>query len=255
MEMPETILSLQEVTKSFGGLKAVKNVSLRISQGSIIGLIGPNGSGKTTLFNLISGVLHPDSGQIFFRGLRIDRMSPHERFKLGMCYAFQIPRIFKGMTVLENTMLSLKEQLGEKILTAPFRRRWFIQEIRNAQQILPLLEDVQLVNSYDKFSSDLSGGQMKLLQLARTIASDAKLFLLDEPGAGLAPSLAKELFKNILKLRNEKGLTFFIIEHRLDLLFDIVDKVYVMNRGEIIAEGKPEEIIEDPKVKEAYLGG
>ncbi|MEM1776208.1 MAG: ABC transporter ATP-binding protein [Nitrososphaerota archaeon] len=253
--MSESLLYLQEVTKSFGGLKAVNKVSLKIPEKSIIGLIGPNGSGKTTLFNLISGVLYPDSGQIFFRGLRIDRMPPHERFKLGLCYAFQIPRIFRGMTVLENTMVSLKKQLGEQFLIAPFRRKWINQEVKNAERVLSVLEDAQLVNLYDKLSSELSGGQIKLLQLVRTITSEPKLFLLDEPGAGVAPSLAKEIFRKISRLRDEEDLTFFIIEHRLDLLFDIVDKVYVMKRGEIIAEGRPEEIIENPKVKEAYLGG
>ncbi|MEM1677568.1 MAG: ATP-binding cassette domain-containing protein, partial [Nitrososphaerota archaeon] len=152
-------------------------------------------------------------------------------------------------------MVSLKRQLGEQFLIAPFRRKWINQEVKNAERVLSVLEDAQLVNLYDKLSSELSGGQIKLLQLVRTITSEPKLFLLDEPGAGVAPSLAKEIFRKISRLRDEEDLTFFIIEHRLDLLFDIVDKVYVMNRGEIIAEGRPEEIIENPKVKEAYLGG
>ena len=249
------LLMVKEVTKSFGGLRAVNNASLEIREKSIVGLIGPNGSGKTTLFNLISGVLYPDRGQIIFRGLRIDRLPPHERFKLGICHALQIPRVFKGMTVLENSMLPLKGQYGERFLYAPMRSRWARQENENAQRILSILEEVRLCDFYNKFSSELSGGQMKLLQLARTLSGQPLLFLLDEPGAGIAPSLAKELFRKIVTIREEEGVSFFIIEHRLELLFDIVDKVYVMNRGEVIAEGTPDEVINDPKVKEAYLGG
>lgn len=249
------MLKIQNISKSFGGLRAVDNVSLEINEGDIVGLIGPNGSGKTTLFNLISGVLYPDSGEIYFKKIRIDSLPPYERFKLGICYSLQIPRLFKGMSVLENSLLPIRRQIGERWMLAPFWGRWRSQEIENTKKTLKTLETVQLVELYNSFASEISGGQMKLLQLARTLLGEPKLLLLDEPGAGVAPMLAMDLFRRIAELRTEENLTFFIIEHRLDLLFNIVDIVYVMDKGRIIAAGSPDEVIKNPKVKEAYLGG
>jgi branched-chain amino acid transport system ATP-binding protein len=253
--MVKVMLKVLNVSKSFGGLRAVDNVSLEINEGSIIGLIGPNGSGKSTLFNLISGVLYPDSGEIYFEGIRIDNLPPYERFKLGICYSTQLPRLFKGMSVLENSLLPIKRQIGEKWLFAPIKRKWEFQEIKNAEKVLKNLEYFQLMELYYNFASELSGGQMKLLQLGRTLLGEPKLLLLDEPGAGVAPTLAKDFFKKIIELREKENLTFFIIEHKLDLLFDIVELVYVMDKGRIIAKGRPDEILQNPKVKEAYLGG
>ncbi|MGC8949277.1 MAG: ABC transporter ATP-binding protein [Thermoprotei archaeon] len=253
--MSKTMLEVRNVSKSFGGLRAVDNVSLEINERDVIGLIGPNGSGKSTLFNLISGVLYPDSGEIYFEGIRIDNLPPYERFRLGICYSPQLPRLFKGMSVLENGLLPIKRQIGEKWLFAPIKKKWKSQEIGNTEKVLKNLESIQLIELYNNFASELSGGQMKLLQLGRTLLGEPKLLLLDEPGAGIAPMLAKDFFKRIIELREREGLTFFIIEHRLDLLFDIVDLVYVMDKGKIIAKGKPNEIIQNPKVKEAYLGG
>jgi branched-chain amino acid transport system ATP-binding protein len=253
--MVKVMLEVRNVSKSFGGLRAVDNVSLEINEGSIIGLIGPNGSGKSTLFNLISGVLYPDSGEIYFEGIKIDNLPPYERFRLGICYSTQLPRLFKGMSVLENSLLPIKRQIGEKWLFAPIKRKWEFQEIKNTEKVLKNLEYIQLIELYNNFASELSGGQMKLLQLGRTLLGEPKLLLLDEPGAGVAPILAKDFFKRIIELREKENLTFFIIEHRLDLLFDIVDFVYVMDKGKIIAKGRPDEILQNPKVKEAYLGG
>jgi branched-chain amino acid transport system ATP-binding protein len=253
--MPKVLLKLQNISKSFGGLKAVNSVSLDINEGSIIGLIGPNGSGKTTLFNLISGVIYPDSGEIYFKNINITNLPPYDRFKLGIVYSTQLPRLFKGMTILENSLLPIRGQIGEKWLFAPIRKKWLSQEMRNAKRVIRELEYVQLRDMYNNFASELSGGQLKLLQLERTLLGDPVLLLLDEPGAGVAPTLARNIFKRIVELREKENLTFFIIEHRLDLLFDIVDSVFVMDKGKIIAEGRPDEILQNPKVKEAYLGG
>jgi len=253
--MVEIILEVRNLSKSFGGLRAVDNVSLEISEGSIVGLIGPNGSGKSTLFNLISGVLYPDSGEIYFKGMKINNLPSYERFKLGICYSPQIPRLFKGMSILENDLLPIKGQIGEKWLFAPIRRKWEFQEIENTKKVLKNLEVFQLIELYNNFAYELSGGQMKLLQLGRTLLGEPRLLLLDEPGAGVAPILARDFFKRIVELRERENLTFFIIEHRLDLLFNIVDYVYAMDKGRIIAMGTPDEVIQNPKVKEAYLGG
>jgi len=252
--MSQILLEVLKLSKSFGGLKAVDNVSLKIHSGEIVGLIGPNGSGKSTLFNLISGVLYPDSGDIYYNNIKINTYPPYERFKLGICYTLQIPRLFKGMTVLENSLLPIKGQIGEKWLFAPIKKKWESQEINNAKKALKNLELFQLRELYNNFAYELSGGQMKLLQLERTLLAEPKLVLLDEPAAGIAPTLARDIFKKILELRENENLTFFIIEHRLDLLFSIVDYVYVMDKGKIIAKGKPEEVIQNTRVKEAYLG-
>ncbi len=247
------ILEVKGVSKSFGGVRALDKVSLSIEKGSIVGLIGPNGSGKTTLFNVISGFYPPDEGEVYFEGMRIDGMNPNEIFRLGLVRSFQNPRLFQTMSVWENVLV-VPKQRGESPLLAPFRSRWEAEEMKIGKKGKGLIGVFGLNGSERKRASDLSGGQMKLLESLRGMMEGGKLFLLDEPAAGVAPRLANEIFGFIKRLREERGLTFFIIEHRLEILMNYVDYVYVLHNGRLLAEGGPEEVVKERKVIDAYIG-
>ena len=254
--MNGVLLDVRIVTKSFEGLRAVNECSLQVRRGTITGLIGPNGAGKTTLFNLITGFLKPTTGEITFAGNRIDGLPPHKVFDKGIVRTFQIPRELKLMTVLENLMLVPAKQAGEKLWNAwllPFRVGRQEREIRD--KALKVLEFVNLWHLRHEYASNLSSGQKKLLELARTLMSDPRMILLDEPGAGVNPTLMKSLVTLIERLRDESGITFFLIEHDIDLVARLCDPVIVMSSGEKIAEGTPDEVIRDERVLEAYLGG
>ncbi len=246
---------MQGISKSFGGVTAVDGASLSVKRGSITGLIGPNGSGKTTLFNLISGAEKKNpGGSIEFEGRAIDGLPPHRRSELGLGRTFQTPRLFTGMTVLENTMVAPKSQRGERPSVAPFRRRWEGQEMELAKKAQEQMRRLEIDQLYGKLSSEISGGQMKLAQLSNALMEDPKMLLLDEPTAGVAPRLAQDIFQSITNERQQKGTAFFIIEHRLEVLFKHVDTVFVMHQGRIIMEDEPESIVKDKKLAEAYLG-
>jgi branched-chain amino acid transport system ATP-binding protein len=251
----EDILRVQGISKSFGGVTAVDGVSVAVKRGSIAGLIGPNGSGKSTLFNLISGVEKKNpGGSIEFEGRAIDGLPPHRRAALGLGRTFQTPRLFNGMTVLENTMLAPRGQKGERPFVAPIRRRWEGQEMELAKKAQEQMTRLEIDKLYGKLTSEISGGQMKLAQLSTALMEDPKMLLLDEPTAGVAPRLAQDIFQSITDERQQKGTTFFIIEHRLEVLFKHVEIVFVMHQGRIIAEGRPESIVKDKKLIDAYLG-
>ncbi len=254
--MNGVLLDVRTVTKSFEGLRAVSECSLQVRRGTITGLIGPNGAGKTTLFNLITGFLKPTAGEIAFAGERIDGLPPHRVFDKGIVRTFQIPRELKLMTVLENLMLVPAEQAGERLWNAwflPFRVGRQEREIRD--KALEVLEFVNLWHLRHEYASNLSSGQKKLLELARTLMGDPRLILLDEPGAGVNPTLMKSLVALIERLRDESGITFFLIEHDMDLVARLCNPVIVMSSGEKIAEGPPDEVVRDERVLEAYLGG
>ena len=248
------MLEVKELEKRFGGIKAVDKCSLQVEKGSITGLIGPNGAGKTTVFNLISGLYQPDGGEIWFNGDRIDGLPPHQIARKAISRTFQIPREFKEMTVLENLMLVPQYQRGENFFNVLFRP-WKVEkeEKEIMEKALKILEFMDLVHLKDEYAKNLSSGQKKLLELAKMLMSDPQIILLDEPGAGVNPTLMKKLVENIEKLR-EKGITFFLIEHDMDLVTYLCDKVIVMNKGRKMAEGSPEEIRRDKRVLEAYLG-
>ncbi len=255
-EEQDPILAVQNVTRSFGGLKAVNDCSLEVARGSITGLIGPNGAGKTTLFNIITGFLKPTSGRIFFRGARIDGLSAHAVFRRGLVRTFQIPRELGSMSVLENLMLVPTGQAGEKIWNP-----WFLpfrvarEEEANFIKATQVLEFVELIHLRDEYAENLSGGQKKLLELARTLMCDPKMILLDEPGAGVNRVLMKKLTDDIERLRRELGITFLVIEHDMDLVTQLCDTVIVMSEGAKLAQGTPEQVKSDERVLEAYLGG
>lgn len=249
-----TILRLDKVEKRFGGLRAVDGVTAHVEEGELVGLIGPNGSGKSTLFNVISGVLRPDGGTITFQGKRIDGLEPWEIFRLGVVRSFQNPRLFRGMTVLENALVPARDQKGERLANAPFRARWEAQEKRLAADALAILARNQLQAVRLSWATDISGGQMKLLEVSRTRMAEPKLLLLDEPTAGVAPKLAQEIFDGITALREERGLTFVIIEHRLEVLLGAVERVLVLHQGRILFDGGPDAAVKDPAVVDAYLG-
>ncbi|UCG66125.1 MAG: ABC transporter ATP-binding protein [Deltaproteobacteria bacterium] len=250
------MLEIKEVDKSFGGVKAVCDCSLRVEEGSITGLIGPNGAGKTTLFNVITGYYKPDTGSILFEGEGIDGLPPHQIFRKRIYRTFQITREFAQMTVLENVMLMPENQIGEKIWNIWFRPASVRRQEKTIQEkALEVLEFVELIDLKDEYAGSLSGGQKKLLELARSMMAEPRMVLLDEPGAGVNLTLMKKLMANIRKLCEEKKITFFLIEHDMDLVMNLCNPVIVMSEGKMLAEGTPEEIKNDERVLEAYLGG
>ena len=250
------ILEIESVVKSFDGVRAVDGCSLSVRRRTITGLIGPNGAGKTTLFNLITGFLKPTSGHILFQGERVDGLPPHRIFHRGIVRTFQIPRELKTMTVLENLMLVPPNQVGEQIWNPwLFGFRVSRQERRIYEKALEVQEFVDLVHLRDEYAANLSGGQKKLLELARTLMTDPAMILLDEPGAGVNRVLMRKLVDTIETLRRERGITFFVIEHDMDLITRLCNPVIVMSQGEFLAEGSPEEIKQDERVVDEYLGG
>ena len=250
------MLAVQEVEKSFGGLKAVDSCTLEVQQGSITGLIGPNGAGKTTLFNLITGFYKPDGGKINFEGEQIEGLPPDEIFHKKMFRTFQITREFEQMTVLENLMIVPPGQIGEKVWNTWIRlKKVKEQEKAIKEQALDVLDFVELTRLKNEYAGTLSGGQKKLLELAKCLMAEPKMVLLDEPGAGVNPTLMNKLAGHIRKLCRDRGMTFFLIEHDMDLVMSLCNPVIVMSEGKKLAEGQPEEIKKDERVLEAYLGG
>ena len=249
------ILSLRDVSKHFGGIRAVDGVSLDVSPRRITGLIGPNGAGKTTLFNVISGLYKLDSGEIHFRGERVEDLSLHQTFRKGLCRTFQISRELKLMTVLENLMLVPRWQMGESIwktwLLSPRVRR---QEGEVRQKALDSLRSVGLLDLKDEYAGNLSGGQKRLLELARTMMAEPSLILFDEPGAGVNPIERRILADHIRRLVSEEGIAIFLIGHEMELVMDVCNPIIVMDRGRKLTEGSPEEIRSDPRMLEVYLG-
>jgi branched-chain amino acid transport system ATP-binding protein len=249
------LLEVRDVRKSFDKLQALAGVTLSIDEKKVNILIGPNGSGKTTLINVISGTYKPDSGSVIFGGSDITSMPPYRLYRMGLARTFQIPNLFWKLTVLENVMVAEKDNPGESFAKSLLKRRWRESEGETAERAFRLLDTLGLHGVWDKQAVTLSGGQMKLLEMGRVLMSGAKLLLLDEPISGVNPTLAHEIFARILRLRDEMGVTFFIVEHRLDIALTYVDHVTAMAFGTVVGSGKPERVMADPKVIEAYLGG
>lgn len=248
------MLTLQNISKSYDSLRAVDSVSLNVPRGQIVGLIGPNGSGKSTLLGVISGLLAADGGQMHFDGRDITSLSADQRFQAGLVRSYQDPSLFFRMSVLDNMLTPVKEQVGERPTHAPVHGRWIAQERTAAVHAGGLLARLKLRGHYAELAAELSGGQMKLLELGRSLMGEPKMLLLDEPTAGVAPNLAYTIFQQIDAMRRELGITFLIVEHRLEMLFDFVDSVSVMHMGQVIAQGAPDDVAQDAQVREVYFG-
>ena len=249
------MLVLTGLTKNFGGFRAVDHCSFSVAEGTITGLIGPNGAGKTTLFNLIAGALSPDSGTVEFLGEDISHLRPHRRFARGLVRTFQIPHEFHRLTVLENLMVAADHQDGERLWEnwlawSKVRRRE--DEVRaRAEDTLAFLGLTHLTSER---AGNLSGGQKKLLELGRTMMTDARLVLLDEPAAGVNRTLLREVEEKILRLNRERGFTFLLVEHDMAFIEKLCDPVICMAEGRVLVEGDFETVRSNPHVLEAYLG-
>ena len=250
------ILEVSDVTKRFGGFTAVNDCSLSVAAGSITGLIGPNGAGKSTLFNMLAGNLAPTSGTIRFEGRDITGAAPHELFGLGLLRTFQIAHEFSELTVTENLMMVPPAQEGERLFSTWLRwSRVAKEEAQLRARAREVLDFVNLAHVRNELAGNLSGGQKKLLELARTMMVDARCVLLDEIAAGVNKTLLGDLAANIERLNREMGYTFFVIEHDMDLIARLCDPVIVMAQGSVMREGSIESLREDPEVIEAYFGG
>ena len=249
------MLSIRNVSKNFGGIKALDNVSVEIGKGEITGLIGPNGAGKTTLFNTICGNIIPSSGSIFFQNNDITGLPSYQLFYRGLLRTFQIAHEFSKLTVLENLMVVPGFQTGEKLMSSWINRKKIQEEeklIKN--KACEVIEFLNLPHLTYELAGNLSGGQKKLLELGRTMMVDANIVLLDEVGAGVNRTLLNEIADVILTLNRDKGYTFCMIEHDIEFISKLCDKVIVMSEGKVLTEGKIEDIKKDEKVISAYLG-
>jgi branched-chain amino acid transport system ATP-binding protein len=251
----EKILAVEGITKLFGQLRALDGVSLEVPEKAVTILIGPNGSGKTTLINVIGGFYEPNDGKVLYRGQDITGWPPYKVYRLGVARTFQIPTLFWKLTILENLLVAGKDNPGESFTRSLLRRWWSKKESMIIEKAFKILETLGLSQIWDKQASNLSGGQMKLVEIGRALMADANLLLLDEPVSGVNPTLAHEIFSRLLKLRDELGLSFLIVEHRLDIALSYVDYIHALAYGKLIASGAPEKVMNDPNVIEAYLGG
>tara|TARA_A100001011_G_scaffold191463_1_gene200140 strand:+ start:472 stop:1269 length:798 start_codon:yes stop_codon:yes gene_type:complete len=255
MQTDTNILQIDNLSKYFGGLAAVKNCSIKVRKGSITGIIGPNGSGKTTLFNLIAGNLKSTKGKVIFNNENITDVPAYELFSKGLLRTFQIAHEFSNLTVLENLMMVPSNQSGEKLITALFNRSLVKKEEEKLREkAYEVIKFLNLTHLANELAGNLSGGQKKLLELGRTMMVDAKLVLLDEVGAGVNRTLLKDLGSAILKLNKEKGYTFCMIEHDMDFISRMCDPVIVMAEGAVLFEGTSDEVKKNEKVIESYLG-
>ncbi len=249
------MIVVEDVSKHFGGFRAVDGATMQIAEGSITGLIGPNGAGKTTLFNVIAGVLKPTGGRVTMQGEDITGLPPHELFHKGLMRTFQIAHEFSSMTVRENLMMVPGGQSGEALWNTWFHRGRIAQEeaalLKKADEVLEFLTIDHLK---DEKAGNLSGGQKKLLELGRTMMVDAKIVFLDEVGAGVNRTLLNTIGDAIIRLNKERGYTFVVIEHDMDFIGRLCDPVICMAEGKVLAEGTLDEIKANEQVIEAYLG-
>lgn len=252
----DRILVVSDVARSFGGVQAVAGATLDVRRGSLTALIGPNGAGKTTLFHLLSGFVRPDRGDVVYDGHSIFRKAPYAIARRGMVRTFQLTKTLAAMPVIDNMMLAACDHPGERLRGMVLRPGAVRRREREARErALELLDTFMLATKADAYAGTLSGGQRKLLELARALMLEPRLVLLDEPMAGVNPALGQTLMDHIVRLRDEKGVTFLFIEHDLDVVMRRSERVVVMAQGRVIASGTPDEVRGAPEVIDAYLGG
>ncbi|ANV84201.1 ABC transporter ATP-binding protein [Picosynechococcus sp. PCC 7003] len=253
MSEPSPLLQASGLHKSFGGIRAVQNASITVPRGQITGLIGPNGAGKTTLFNLLSNFITPDQGKVIFNGQEVQHLPSHQIAARGFVRTFQVARVLSRLSVLDNMLLAAQQQTGENFLRVWQQGKIRRQEKANREKAIAILESVGLVEKAQDYAGALSGGQRKLLEMARALMSDPQLILLDEPAAGVNPTLINQICDHIIRW-NQQGISFLIIEHNMDVIMSLCNHIWVLAEGSNLADGTPAEIQCNEQVLEAYLG-
>ena len=250
---PDPILVADDIVRQFGGLTAVDVTHVEVQRGVITALIGPNGAGKTTFFNVLTGFDRPDRGSWSFNGKGLNKVPAYKVARMGMVRTFQLTKVLAKLSVIENMRVGATKQKGESLMSAMFAPLWRSQESANTTKADALLERFLLIKKREDFAGSLSGGQRKLLEMARALMADPELVMLDEPMAGVNPALKQSLLGHVKSLRDE-GRTVLFVEHDMDMVRDISDWVIVMAQGQIVAEGPPDSVMSDQRVIDAYLG-